>query len=362
MRSADWTVVVWVLFIKIALLLFGFAAVQALANRAIGWEEMLNRWDALRYLQLARDGYASTGEARFSLVGFPLYPWVVRGVAWVVRDISLSAFLVSGVASIGAGLALQHMVRRDYGEILSRYAVWFLFIYPTSYFLHLAYTEALLLVLALCSFIAARKKQWLLAGVLGGFAAMTRMNGLILLPAIAFEAWQQYRETRRFDLRWLWLGIIPGGFVVYLWLNFHVTGDALAFTQFMDEKWSKRLAPPWTGIESLWHALHEDKMEYVMMVGIAESFFTIAGLLLTVWGWFNLRASYSVWMTGNMLLSICSSWIVGVPRYTLVMFPIFILLAMAANARTLWFALISSTSLLLLALFVTKFALGHWTF
>lgn len=362
LQNLDWTVIGWILFTKVTLFVFALVAVPALSGRQTGWWEMWNRCDALRYLQLAREGYVATGEDRFLLVGLPLYPWLTRAVSWLGFEVSIAALVVSGLASIAAGLLLFQLTRSDEGDEIGRYAVWFLFIYPTSYFLHIAYTEATLLALALGCFVAARKQSWAVAGLLGGLAALTRLNGLILLPAIAFEVWQQYRQTKRIDPRWLWLTAIPCGFGIYLWLNYHVTGDAFAFSKFMEEKWSKELAMPWVGLQSLWDALYEDGPDYVMMVGVAEVFFTVLGIVLTIWGWFALRASYSVWMTGNMLLSICSSFIFGVPRYTLVMFPIFILFARAARGRALWFAMISLVSLLLLALFVIKFVLGHWAF
>ncbi|MDQ2918594.1 MAG: glycosyltransferase family 39 protein [Verrucomicrobiota bacterium] len=357
-----WPVVGWILGAKGMVLLFGLIAVPTLSGKWHGWWATWDRWDALRYLQVAREGYVATGEARFNLVGLPLFPWLVRAVSWLGLNVSLSAFLVSGLASIIAGLLLFELVRADEGEEIGRYAVWFLFIYPTSYFLHIAYTEATLLALTLGCFVAARRQRWWLAGVLGGLASLSRWHGLILLPSIALEAWEQFRLTRRFDKRWLWLGLIPCGFAIYVWVNYTVTGDPLAFTKLMGDHFYRKLAPPWGGLRSLWDSFYEGDLEYVMMTGVAEAFFTLLAIGLTVWSWFALRASYSVWMTVNLLLFLCSSFIQAVPRYTLVMFPIFILFARAAKGRPLCFAMISMPSLLLLALFLSKFVLGHWAF
>ena len=78
------------------------------------------------------------------------------------------------------------------------FAVWFFFIYPTSYFLHLAYTEATLLALALGCFWAARQRKWWLVGLLGALAAMTRLPGTTALAAVALEPGREYRLTDRF--------------------------------------------------------------------------------------------------------------------------------------------------------------------
>ena len=361
-RRLEWDVSAWILLVKLSFFAFIVVAVPVLANRYTPWWQLVNRWDAERYLRLARDGYGGSGEEIFFLVGFPLYPWLVRMVSWLGLGIPLAALVVSGVASIAAGWWLLRLVREDYGEETGRLAVWFLFIFPTSYFLHIAYTEATLLALALGCFVAVRRRHWALAGVLGGLAALTRMNGLLLLPALGVEAWLQYRATKRVDWRWLWLAGIPCGFGVYLWVNYHVTGDPFAFTKLMQEKFFRALAPPWVGVEVLWDNLQNEGAADFMMVGVAEALFAVLGLALTIWSWFVLRASYSVWMTGNLLLSICSSFVLSVPRYTLLMFPIFILFAQWSRTRPLWFAGLSVWSLLLLALFSIKFAFGHWAF
>ncbi|MEP6822402.1 MAG: hypothetical protein ABI946_08640, partial [Chthoniobacterales bacterium] len=136
------------------------------------WWTLIDRWDAERYLAIARDGYVATGPARFYLVGLPLYPWLVRVVSWLGFGIPSAALAVSGIASLAAGWWLFRLVQEDEGEATGRLAVWFFFIFPTSYFLHIAYTEGILLALAIGSFFAARKERWALAGILAGLACI----------------------------------------------------------------------------------------------------------------------------------------------------------------------------------------------
>ena len=58
--------------------------------------EVWNRWDAPHYLDIARQGYVSTGEESRWIVFYPLYPWLVRAASLVLRDELLAAFFVSG--------------------------------------------------------------------------------------------------------------------------------------------------------------------------------------------------------------------------------------------------------------------------
>ncbi|MGH8093253.1 MAG: mannosyltransferase family protein [Chthoniobacterales bacterium] len=357
LRRWDWPTIGLVLGIKVLLLTFGLEAVASVNTSHPGWLEIWGKWDALHYLRLAEYGYEAEGS-RVSLVFFPLYPWLVRGAAFLVHDFMAAALVVSGFASIATGLLLRRLALCDESEEVSRNAVWFLFIFPTSFFLHIAYTESLFLALVLGCFLAARKEHWAVAGLLGAAASLTRVNGLIVLPALATEVAQQYWRTRRLDWRWLWLGLIPVGFLGYLWLNHEVTGDFFAFTKIMQEHWYKKFASPWFGVHDLWlRALGENVNE-----GLNEFVAVVLTLVCTVWSWFRLRPSYSVWITLNWLLITSTAFVLSVPRYTLTLFPVFILFSIACTRRRFWYAMLTVWSLLYLALYTGRFVQGLWAF
>ena len=357
-RRWDWPTVALILGIKVLLFTFAVQAVASLSTSHAGWLEIWNRWDAMHYLNLAKNGYAAVGDSRVSLVFFPLYPWLVRAMAFLARDYMVAAFVVSGFASLAAGLLLVRLARCDESEEVSRLAVWFLFIFPTSFFLHICYTESLFLALTLGCFLAARKERWAVAGLLGAAACLTRVNGLILGPALATEVIIQYWQTRRINLRWLWLGLVPFGFLGYLWLNHEVTGDFFAFTKIMQEHWYKKFASPWFGIHDVWLRalgmnINEGLNEFIAVVLIS---------VCMVWSWFRLRPSYSVWITLNWLLMTSTAYVLSVPRYTLTLFPVFILFAKATAGRSFWFAMLTVWSLLYFALYSGRFVQGLWAF
>src|SRR4051812_3693066 len=190
-RFREWlnpTVIATVLISKILVLIFAAQSFLVVGekpfNRADTFLGIWNRWDASLYLKIAQNGYTSTGDDRFLIVFFPLYPTLVAFGEIFVRDYLLSAFLVSALASIAAGLALRELTRLDHSERTAQLAVLFLFIFPTSYFLHIPYTESLFLALVIGAFLAARKRSWIVAGIVGGLACLTRINGLLLVPAL----------------------------------------------------------------------------------------------------------------------------------------------------------------------------------
>jgi Gpi18-like mannosyltransferase len=356
-----------VLAVKALLLLYGAQAYVIWKNERLGsfydWLAIWNRWDAPHYLDIARLGYVSEGvEARW-IVFYPLYPWLVRGAAFVLRDELLGAFFVSGAASVAAGVLLYRLARVDEAEEVARASVFYMLVFPTAYFLHVGYTESLFIALALGAFLAARSRRWWAAGLLGALAALARVNGLLLIPALAFEAWDEYRASgRRVRAAWLWsLGPLVG-FGVYLFINWWVLGDPRAFLEMQGQHWFKSLTWPWVGVTEAWKSIWGRAPSEAQMVGWQELFFLLLGLGLTAWAWLRLRASYAVWMTCNWLLWTSTKFVLSVPRYTLVLFPAFILLARLRVSRPAWGAAVAVWSLLFLALFAARFAQGYWAF
>jgi Gpi18-like mannosyltransferase len=355
---ADSETALLVLLLKVLVLGVAVLSIETLADQKGTWQTLWNRWDATHYLRLAEQGYTAVGEGRNSIVFYPLYPWLVRAEAWICRDYFIAALLVSGAASICAGVLLRRLAELDHSARVARLSVWFLFIFPTAYFLHIGYTESLFLTLVLGSVIAARKQFWAVAGVLGALACLTRVNGLLLMPTLMVEAWLQYRVTRRFDWRWLWIFAAGLGFAGYLLLNYRVTGDPFTFTQIMEKQWYKKLALPWFGIRDVWLRIPH----FNLTEGLHEFIFIVFSFLCTVWCWFKLRPTYAVWMTLNWLLINSTTYVVSVPRYCLTLFPIFFLLARVAAKRPLVGQIMTALSLLFLALFAMKFAHGTWAF
>ena len=360
-KSLVWTI----LAIKGIILVFGVQGYLMLANKPLGswygWLEIWNRWDSLRHIRVSQIGYSGVGSDGADLIGFPLYPWLVRIFALIFQDYLVSGFIVSGLALIIAGLLLHKLVSVDLPESVAWNSVWFMLIFPTAYFLHINYNESLFIALTVGCFLAARNEQWMLAGILGIFVCLTRFNGLIIFPALLMEVFLQYRTSRRWQWQWLWILVAPLGFGIYLLLNQYVAGDAFAFLTIGKENFQKSLGLPWDSIRGVYNLMWSPEISHAQMGGVQEFTFIVLGAVGTIACGFLLRPSYTVWMALNWLLFVSSNFILSVPRYTLVMFPIFILFAKLAE-KHFWNSLITVWSLLLLALFITKFVQGHWAF
>lgn len=355
-----------VLITKALVLLFAVQAFEIFEDRSVnsvgGVFAIWQRWDALQYLKIAENGYTAVGDDRFLIVFFPFYPLLVSVFSFLTGNYLVAAFFVTAIASIALGLVFRELVKLDHSETIAQLSVLFLFIFPTSYFLHIPYTESLFLSLTIGAFLAARKRAWLIAGILGGLACMTRINGLVLLPALALEVWQEHRETRTLSSKWFFLLLIPAGFAVYLILNYVVAGDPLIFMTYQREHWYRYFRWPWEGIWETIKRVDNPKTIDAHMTGIQELFFVVVGLAALLIGWNKLRNSYRIWMLLNWLLFVSTSFVLSVPRYTLTLFPIFILMAIAARRYWSLKVLFVVWSILFMAAFVIQFVRGMWAF
>ena len=362
----DWQLAAVVLITKFLVLFLIFQAYQVLyqtpANSPGGFFDIWKRWDAIHYLDIAQYGYTTEGERKFDLAYFPLYPFLAGIAGFIIGNYVVGGLVVSGIFSIVAAYFLKKITLLDYSAETALAAVFFLFIFPTSYFLHLPYTESLFLALTIGSFYFARKGNWLWAGVFGLFASMTRINGLFLVPALLFEIYYEYQAAKSFNRKWLWVLLVPFGFLYYLAVNYYVTGDALAFLTFQKEHWSKNLDFPWKGIIEKFRAFFYRSSAESMMTGFQELLFIIIGFLATAFSCLKQRKSYSVWMTLNWLLFVSTSFILSVPRYTLTLFPMFIAFAFLSEKNYSLKVLITVWSILYLGFFTALFASGRWAF
>jgi Gpi18-like mannosyltransferase len=123
------------------------------------WE----RWDALWFMHVAQDGYQANSQ---SAAIMPVYPLAIRalhglsGLPWLICGL-----IISNAAFLVALYVLYRLAELELGDQVARRSSWYLALFPGSLFFLAPYTESLYLLLTVCAFFAARRSQWLLAGV-----------------------------------------------------------------------------------------------------------------------------------------------------------------------------------------------------
>ena len=339
------------------------------------------RWDSVWFLGLAEEGYrsASDGSAAF----FPLYPAVVGLVGRAIGGHYVTAGLLVSLACALGAFALLHRLALDRlggDAAAAKRAVLYLAVFPMTLFLQAVYSESLFLLLALAAFVLAERRRWLPAGVVCGLALLTRLWGVALLPALVVMAWRSPDRKRAL------LSLVPGPllFVAYpLWLDAK-TGDPFAFAN-AQELWHRELshAGPfggiweglragWAGLETVvtgdhvtetWGGAPGADPFHAAAVNLQGLAFLVLFLVLIVIAWWRLGAPYGLFALVSIAipLSVPSSrWpLLSLPRFGLVVFPLFLALAVVGRRPRAHTAIVT-VSALLLGVVTVQWALWQW--
>jgi hypothetical protein len=311
------------------------------------------QWDSGWFIRIAEHGYDVEQSASF----FPLYPLVVRGVADVLHSTVIAGVLVSVVAAGVAAIAVFKIAQRLVSDAVASDSVLLLALFPFAFVFTAVYSDALFLALASWSFLAALRRQAILAGVLGGLAVATRPTGLALLPALLVLLWPEER-TPRSVLRPLALILLPaalGAYALYLHVHFD---DAGAFYRSQSVFWLRE-TPTLGPLQGAWDVLRtakEGAAELVLHLPADNGFpggfedsqqrgtwNLLQGLLLVsaaglTWvAWKRLGAAFGLYSTAVIVIVLSTPAavvpLVSVPRFLLADFPLFIALAAVAAPR-----------------------------
>jgi len=343
--------------------IFAYVAYVLLENRFP--EDPLqiwNRWDTVHYLNIARNGYGTDPEREILIIWPPLYPWLIRALHWLPGGYLGAGLFISFVSYLLAVIGLYRLVGLDFSREVSIRTVIYVSIFPSAYFLHAAYTEALFLALVVWSFLSARRGLWAWTGVLAGLASFTRITAFGLLPALLFEyLLQKGFRPRRVSADVLWLALIPLGFLAYLGVNYAVYETPFAFLEMSRREHHKMVSAPWVGAQATWGSGLGYGPRRFLTVSLSELIAGVSSGLFALYAAVRMRSSYSIYLLLSWATFAFTSFWASTTRYLLPLFPIFIVLAVWGERRTLHWTFCMSFGMaytLLLALFVR----GAWAF
>lgn len=336
------------------------AAVAGTRGAGIDLRAVWTHWDVGQYLGIVADSYSATNFPE-RIVFFPLYPGLIR-VGSAVADPLLVASAISAVATVVGAVGLYRLARLDAPRPVARWSVVFLLAYPASFSLVAPYTEALFLAAATWSLVLARRSAMARAGVAGFLAALTRLQGILLVPSLLLEAWRGGRSGCAVRLLWALLPVAAFG--LYLGLNVAVFGEPLAFLRMQREYWFHENAMPWVVVRDLVNGVAAGpRNEEWATVFVAP--LLAFGLLVVTAAWSlssrRSRPSYAAYALLTLATLLTLTWPISVPRYVIGVVPAFLMLGGLARwprVATV-IALVSGACMLILtAVFVT----GGWAF
>lgn len=146
---------------------------------------------------------------RLSYAFFPFYPILIHLFAIPlsllqlnpIATATLAGVIISALGLLAAMLALYDLTYEALGEDGAMRAVFYLLIFPTSFFFVQVYSEGLFVGLAFSCLAMLKRKRLVLAALLAGTATMTRAVGIMLVIPMAIT-WIRTHEWYDLDLEW----------------------------------------------------------------------------------------------------------------------------------------------------------------
>ena len=333
------------------LLLFVLAYVLSLAEKQYtgGILDSLGLWnqlgtDSQHYLNIAQNGYVNTGDDRLLIVFFPLYPLLVRGVNFIIDNYLVSGLIVSNLCWVFAAYLLYELALMDTDKKGALRTLKYLCILPASFLFSAPLSDSLFLLLSVSCVYAVRKNLYPVAGIIGFLAAFTRMPGVLLFAPACFElvgSIIRERPMHANDNRWrlgatgkaLSLLLIPAGLLLYLYVNYRVTGSATMFLTYQRENWHQQLGWFFGTMATLVSSAtgsFADNIPMLRGLWLPNIIYLFASLGIVIAAQNKLRASNVAYFIAYYAVCMGATWLLSAPRYLTAAFP----LALALGAIT----------------------------
>lgn len=291
------------------------------------------RFDTNWYLEIAARGYDANDG---STVYLPAFPELIRLAGVVVGDPMLAAVVVSNLALVGALALLIELARDLADETAARRAAVYLVICPAGFFLLAAYGESLFLFFSLAAFLAAERGRWLLAGLFGALAALTRLQGVLLIIPLLYVGWRWWQagrseKDRAVGKRSLIVHLAPLGWLVLIpaaTLAFLIATD-LSLLGSYQQSLHAQFVWPWQNVAASLALLASASASPIDLLNLAA---TLGLVAMAVAVWRRLPREYGLYSVAMLLAPLArmttTQPLVSMVRYALAIFPVFVLLGM----------------------------------
>lgn len=309
------------------------------------------RWDSFWYLDIAQNGYSYKGPDKLSNIAFsPVYPLLIKGASFILfGNFILAGWLLSCLFLLLAIIYFFKLLKEFHPELNPQLPIILLLIFPTAFFFNVVYTESLFLFLSLASFYYALKKNFVLAGILGFFASLTRITGILIFIPLFWEYIQNYGFRKIFNNKFLSLLFVPLGTLSFFFYHYLKFGDFFLLLK-VEASWGRAFK------------FNQDHFALFSNAAVAnflvDILFLVAILIITFFVFKKLRTSYGLYMLATLLLALGTGTTMSIGRYILVLFPAYILVSQIKNKylQQAWIF----ASILLLAMNITLFVNNYW--
>ncbi|UQZ83952.1 hypothetical protein SK3146_03164 [Paenibacillus konkukensis] len=284
------------------------------------------QWDSAWYLKIAQNWYKFDpsfnpyANHQDNYAFFPFYPLLIKLVNLIINDYFISGLLISNFSAI-VSLALLYkiIVNENYGNNIAYSSVKLLIYFPTSFLLSALLTESLYLSITLLCFYYAKKQKWFLVGIFGLLLALTRNIGVFIIFPMLFE-YLRSKDYKIINISYnvIFLLFIPVGTILWGLYNYYLTRDFLAFVH-IQSAWARSFANP---LNYLFYGFFaKDPYHFILS---SATLFSVILLIISIR---KINFSYILLGFYSIFIPLCTG-LDSMARYTLVIFPIYLILSL----------------------------------
>ncbi len=306
--------------------------------------ETFAAWDSGWYFDIAQRGYYFNASGQSSIAFFPLYPLLMRALAWPFGGTPRALWLAGiglSCACLLAGLTVLHRLTwRMVGDYeAARRTVLYVAVFPFAYFFTQVYTESLFLLLSVSAVAAAVAGGWGWAGLLGGLTALTRPNGVLIAVPLCLLAIAGRPRPAQIAWRAVALLPVPLGLVAFCAYSSRLSGDALGWLHAQSQ-WGYTVGnPPWVELMRLVDAIDSrGPYGYFFSDPLAPYYFlhgavALALVALLPFLFARLGPALGAYVAVSLYVPLTGNALEGIGRYAATLFPVFMLLGTVPSKR-----------------------------
>jgi Gpi18-like mannosyltransferase len=356
-----WLLYPLLIFVVTRLVVFGVAYISevALISEPNHWHpqadnvfiDMFARWDSKWYYRIVTEGYLLVEGEQSNVAFFPTYPLAVSITSVFTGNVVLAGIIVSHLCLYAGLVFLYRLTEFEFDDrALARRAVRYIAIFPTSVFFSAVYTESIFFMFAVMTVYFARRQLWTWAALAGVLTSASRIIGVFITAVVLYEwmrahgwtlatlrrreSWQSLLHGLRSEpLNLLVICLIPAGMISYMVFLYMQFRDPIAFWTTQSAFGRQNLGPILSLLRELNIVLEQNlfagEINYRIPLDIAA--FLLA-VIVGLFVWRRLGAGYAAFtLAGAIIPGWSSSG--SMTRYVLVLFPIFMMLALWGRNR-----------------------------
>ncbi len=308
------------------------------------------RWDAIWFLNVAREGYEFKPDRQCNLTIFPLYPSLMLIGGGTGNGPAVAGVILSNLFLFLSCILIFIILKEIANEENAAKALAAMLFFPSGFIFSGIYSESLMMFCCAAAIFFGMNRQWALAGIAASAASLTRITGIIVLIPIFLMLVGEIKSKKAVFSDLVWLLSAPIAVLFHFLHLKQLTGDI--FSYFVaQKKWGKEVSDPLTGL--FYEVSNGFRFDPVFNIICALGFLA-AGVYLSI----KRSLSLGMFVITGVIISMCQSKYLGMPRYVSVLFPAYLAIADALPNRWIfraWCVLSSGMMVYLLIRFT------NWT-